>query len=1096
MAQAMLSPANDVREPATAAFSKAKDDNVDAFLLHLVQLTKSSNLVEVRLLCAVLLRQHVSIDSTTIAKAAPATSAAIRSTLLEMLKTEQHRGIRRKINDVISVMAARALSQGTWDELMPALIEVASNPHPVLRESVLDMLQKLAEFAMRVIREKLPLTQLKAIIMSGLTEPQHVAVRIAALKAAISVLVYCQDDERDKLADMLPNIFQVLSASLNDKDDASLQDSMEALVDLARMQPKFLRAHLKAVVEVVLAMGSNEQLDETVRCMALEFLVTLAENGKGMVRKLSSFPAQVVPLAFRFLCAFEHEDAWGTGQDDDDSEQPLFDAGAAAMFRLASALGAKLFLGVSTKIISEFVKSNSWEQKHAALVALSRFTSACLSPLASQLPMLTDMAVALSRDANPHVAWAALSLIAQFCADYPKDFQKNFHKQVMPAILHAMGPSQHARVIRQAALCLVDFCMCECPKKVMVTHMSAVLPALLALLQMNHVQVQSNALTALSAIASTVGDKFAPSYDAFMPGIKSILRSATASKQRDLRASAIEAAGILAKSVGPAKFGPEFKEVMDLFVTMLNQPMEADDPVSNNLAQACSRICACVGSQAFAPYIQHVIPPLLKSASIEDAVLLLDGEAAQIGEAELDDGYEVLNLDVRFLGKKRMAIHTSLLEEKAMACDMLCQYASDLGADFFPFVQPTAKILIPLVRYPYHEGVRLASMAALPALMEAAVKYAAKTGSDKSLAQALWNEMVKPFQEAINQETMMDALHGVLNAFADTIEFLDCPLPAEHIQTTNENMVEIVQRSLERRKTREDEAKGDDFDAEEQEKLEEENEAEDELLLYVHRVVNVMMKTCKEAYVKSFEATLFPIFVPMLAPERHAGEKEAALCILDDVIEHGGAEAVKYVEKFFPLALNYCKESHDGMRHAACYGVGVCAVAAGKAFGQQATYAAVKTLLAVINAKGSRDGDAEPATDNAISSLAKICVAQAEHLSGDGEMSLAVLLPFFLSQLPIFGDEEEALIVHRRLLTFVEGNHPALMGPHGSNLPKIFKLLAKLLTDACEEVVDEGIKARASALLQKVKSSLPAPALAQLMATLDDDEKKCVNELK
>lgn len=45
------------------------------------------------------------------------------------------------------------------------------------------------------------------------------------------------------------------------------------------------------------------------------------------------------------------------------------------------------------------------------------------------------------------------------------------------------------------------------------------------------------------------------------------------------------------------------------------------------------------------------------------------------------------------LGDKRIGIRTSVLEEKATACNMLCCYADELKEGFFPWIDPVGVAL-------------------------------------------------------------------------------------------------------------------------------------------------------------------------------------------------------------------------------------------------------------------------------------------------------------------------------------------------------------------------------------------------------------------
>ena len=51
-----------------------------------------------------------------------------------------------------------------------------------------------------------------------------------------------------------------------------------------------------------------------------------------------------------------------------------------------------------------------------------------------------------------------------------------------------------------------------------------------------------------------------------------------------------------------------------------------------------------------------------------------------------------------------IGIRTSALEEKATACSLISCYIDDLGEAFAPYVEETAKIMVPLLKYLAHEG--------------------------------------------------------------------------------------------------------------------------------------------------------------------------------------------------------------------------------------------------------------------------------------------------------------------------------------------------------------------------------------------------------
>lgn len=63
-----------------------------------------------------------------------------------------------------------------------------------------------------------------------------------------------------------------------------------------------------------------------------------------------------------------------------------------------------------------------------------------------------------------------------------------------------------------------------------------------------------------------------------------------------------------------------------------------------------------------------------------------------------------MQTETLYLGDKKISIRTSVLEEKATACNMLCCYADELEVGFFPWVEQVLLHTSPAVRMPGKGG--------------------------------------------------------------------------------------------------------------------------------------------------------------------------------------------------------------------------------------------------------------------------------------------------------------------------------------------------------------------------------------------------------
>jgi hypothetical protein len=371
--------------------------------------------------------------------------------------------------------------------------------------------------------------------------------------------------------------------------------------------------------------------------------------------------------------------------------------------------------------------------------------------------------------------------------------------------------------------------------------------------------------------------------------------------------------------------------------------------------------------------------------------------------------------------------------------------------------------------------------------LNSAAIHIKKTSQEPTILWKMWTSYLPEYVKALTKEVHLDSVIGLLHSLTDSIKAIGLPLPDKHLAGLNELIKEMVDASNERRAKREEIAKSQDFDEQEKDVLEEENEEEDKFLSAVYYCIQQLVKTSKEAYVPSFHKTLFPIIWPMLAPEKSAGERNGALCIIDDVIAYGGPPAVQYITKFLPLAFAYAKDSDSDVRQSAVWGIGACAMASKEKF-LPVSETALDVLSKVITSKDSKTEDNEPATENAIGAVAKIC-KYVLTIKGQ-ESTLAKVLPTLIQWLPIKADFDEGQVIHDILCDFIESNNSALQ--MDKNLPKILSIFGAILgTNA----VTEATTLRISKIWKVFCSSVPSTVMSSAVSLIKPEEQEKLKKL-
>jgi len=100
------------------------------------------------------------------------------------------------------------------------------------------------------------------------------------------------------------------------------------------------------------------------------------------------------------------------------------------------------------------------------------------------------------------------------------------------------------------------------------------------------------------------------------------------------------------------------------------------------------------------------------------------------------------------------------LEEKASACEMLVCYARYLGEGFADYVEEVVKLMVPLLKFYFHDGVRIAAAECLPYLLESG------KAKGPEFLQAMWTYICTELLKAIDNEPENEVLSDLMHSLA------------------------------------------------------------------------------------------------------------------------------------------------------------------------------------------------------------------------------------------------------------------------------------------------------------------------------------------
>ncbi|XP_010531149.1 PREDICTED: importin-5-like isoform X1 [Tarenaya hassleriana] len=1083
----LMSSSNEQRFSAEVLFNLAKQTDPDTLALKLAHILQLSPHPEARAMSAVLLRKLLTRDDAYLwPRLSLSTQSSLKSSMLSCIQRDDTKSISKKICDTVSELASGILPENGWPELLPFVFQCVSSDSPKLQESAFLILAQLSQYVGETLTPHIK--HLHGVFLQCLN--CNVAcsdVKIAALNAVISFIQCLSNStERDRFQDVLPAMIRTLTESLNNGNEVTAQEALELLIELAGTEPRFLRRQIVDVVGSMLQIAEADSLEEGTRHLAIEFLITLAEareRAPGMVRKLPQFISRLFAVLMKMLVDIEDDPVWHSAvtEDEDAGETSNYSMAQECLDRLAISLGGNTIVPVAYEQFSSYLASPEWQKHHASLIALAQIAEGCSKIMIKNLEQVMSMVLSQFQSAHPRVRWAAINAIGQLSTDLGPDLQNQHHQRVLPALAAAMDDFQNPRVQAHAASAVLNFSE-NCTPEILVPYLDGIVSKLLVLLQNGKQMVQEGALTALASVADSSQEHFQKYYDAVMPYLKTILVSATDKSRRMLRAKSMECISLVGMAVGKDKFRDDARQVMEVLMSLQGSQMEADDPTTSYMLQAWARLCKCLG-QDFLPYMSIVMPSLLQSAQLKPDVTITSADSEDEAEDSDDESMETI-----ILGDKRIGIKTSVLEEKATACNMLCCYADELKEGFFPWIDQVAPTLVPLLKFYFHEEVRRAAVSAMPELLRSAklaIEKGISQGRDLSYLKQLSDYIIPDMLEALHKEPDTEISVSMLEALNECLQISGNLLDEGKIRSIVDEIKQVMTASSSRKRERGERANAEDFDAEEGELIKEENEQEEEVFDQVGEILGTLVKTFKGSFLPYFEE-LSSYLTPMWGRDKTAEERRIAICIFDDVAEQCCDAALKYYDTYLPFVLEACNDESPDVRQAAVYGLGVCSEFGGSVF-KPLVGEALSRLNVVIMQPNAQQSENGMAYDNAVSAVGKICQFHRDSID------VTQVIPAWLNCLPIRNDVIEAKVVHDQFCSMVERQDVDLLGPNKQNLPKIITVFAEVLTG--KDLVTEQTACRMINILRQLQQTLPPSALASSFSSLQPQQQLALQSM-
>eukprot|EP00466_Bigelowiella_natans_P004783 jgi/Bigna1/74113/fgenesh1_pg.27_\ len=1076
-----LSPDNETRKQAENHIHQHLSKQPEALMAAVLKLLRQSNNPSVRMLCAVFLRQKlVNGEPILFRTLSDRLQSGFKSELLQAIVHERAGGVRRNISDTVAELAKILLFREDWGQLKSFLFKAIQSDREELRFASFDIMGKIADGTPE--RFGSATEQVVKAFEHGLKD-KSLSVRVCAMvsegKLISSVTGECKETQMTQ--SHIVGFLHVTQQAFQAEDEDLLGRAIQTLVDIATENPSWFEPKLETLSELCSKMGQATKMNDGLRSSCLEVLVGIAENEEIMARKYTKFLQHTVFLGMKLMMEVSHDPQWVL--------KVLRECGLMWITRqnaartgttntptllwtgFAFAIGGRKLKPIIFPMISNCVSQKDWKMRRAGLMTLSQV---------AEVVELKDLPVPkvceFLKDPHPQVRHAAANCIGQISNDHEPMVQERFHKLFQ--ILLALGRSEKMinmptsstllsapRIQVHAAAALFNFVE-NCEEKILEGYADTIIVELVKVLKSGSRSVQEQVLTTIACVSGAAPKCFQKHFENVAGNTKDCELglwnvSLILKKKREMVVMIMimmVMATMKGMSVGPEKFGPYAANLMKLFGSMIDKGFAPDDTTRQYMLQAWTRI-ATVMKKGFTPYLKYVIPEVFK-----------------VAERKL----EFENLNVSGGSTLGLIGLTSSLEEKATACAMLCSFANDIKEGYFPYVEATVKVMLPLMEYYLNDEVRKCAVSIMPTLLEITISAVKERKANETFLYNMFSTVTKKMLECTDREpdteVLMDFVAGIQKCIQMAKPLGRKCINQDALEIIGKALLNLLGKSMQKIENLEKRKMRKDIDEEAVEKLDMKAEQEDHLSFMAADCIGTLIKSHRQAFLGTFDKLGRAIML-MLHPSRTALTRKYAVFIIDDLIEFIGADSGKYFRKIIPPLLRYAKDKDPALQQACVYGLAVSAEHGGETFNNYVNQS-LKTLGEAITTNRkipNATDDVKSATDNAISAFAKTCKFRGSRID------LSKALPAFLHWLPLEVDESEAGNVYSIFCSLVESNNKHLLGENMNFLPQVVKILVMVCGTT---MIDQNMTGRMMRLVVNINKRIPKNALQALKARL------------
>lgn len=671
--------------------------------------------------------------------------------LLYALSLESVSLVRNALARVLAETVKSEHSLGSWPTLLlQHLVEASGAQSPAQREVGVYCLYTLVEALgpEALLSVQGLLSDLLTVFSRTLSDTDSSNVRVNSLLGLgpIADAIDPTDQENiSRFRSLIPLIVKVLQDCLQRSDSDGAAKAFELFDSLLVLETPLLSQHFGDLVQLYLSIAGNKDHDETVRLMALSFLMWCTLYKKGKLQRLGlvqPMVAAMMPIGAEGLDEENHSEEM-MGATDDSAAKLAFQVLSSLATNLAPSL---VYPDVMTGVVA-FSQSQDPGHRKAAMLALSVIVDGCADYMRSRTDDFFGLLCAGLQDPVAAVRNAACTALGSL-ADEVEELTAQ-HAALLPFVLNLMSDPDAS--LHYNAISALD-AIVEGMEDQIIPYLPTLMVRLLYLLDGSERRIRVIATACIGSAAHAAGSEFRPYFSQVIGRLTNLMRLGEDKDDLDLRGVATDTVSTVAEAVGKEDFRPHVQELMMLGI----QGLSIDSSRLRECSYCFFALLARVFEEEFAPFLAVILPHIISSLKLEEKDFLssdagMDAYAlsrqAQDEDDDDEDGAGITN------------VNSAIAEEKETSLDALSELFSATKSAFIPYVQETVNIALSLLEH-YHESVRRSAVSCLFTFLQTFYKMSSPSDWVPGLP------LVVPVHNNVSQLTKL-VIEGVLKALED-----------------------------------------------------------------------------------------------------------------------------------------------------------------------------------------------------------------------------------------------------------------------------------------------------------------------------------------